>query len=199
MPCTGRNLYHMAKYKTFPWGVLFTFAVAGLLVAGGLFIAIVTHSLQAIVAGGLLTLAATYIGWRYWQGKMETRKAFLGYIKKWDCNVFSTDAEVLKRWTPGMLDELSKVFDNVVLLMGAQHPDVLKGFNLTLVSGPFDFRGTKVSGINHNGAITIWWNANDAVPVSILSHELSHEILFSEGLTSEREHHDEMTRRGLPW
>lgn len=195
----GRNLYHMAKFKTFPLGTFFTFAVAGILVFGGLFIAIVTHSLQAIVAGGLLAAAASYIGWRYWQGKKEVAKGFLGYIQKWDCNVFSTDPLVLKRWTPTMLDELSKVFDNVVLVMGAAHLDVLKGFNLTLVGNHFDFRGTEVSGINHAGTITIWWNEKDAVPVSILSHELSHEILFSEGLTSEREHHDEMTRRGLPW
>jgi len=189
----------MARFRTLTLGSLFTFAVAGILVAGGAVAAILTHSLQAIVAGGALVLASLYIGWRYWQRKAEVSKSHIGYIEKWDCNVFSKDAEVLKRWSPDKLDEISKIFDRVALLTGTKHADAMKGFNLSLLSNHFDFRGSTVSGINYQGVITVWWRAEDSAPESILSHELSHELLFAEGITGERVHHEEMAKRGYPW
>lgn len=194
-----RNLNDMAKFKTFPLGTYFTFFVAALLIGGGILVSVLTHSLQAIVAGGMLAAAASYIGWRYWQGKREVAKNFLGYIQKWDCNVFSSDAAVKQRWSPAMLDEISKIFDNVVSVSGAKYPNVLKGINIALKSNHFNYKGIEVSGVNDNGTIIAWWRAEDAAPVSILSHELSHELLFAEGFTSEREQHDEMTKRGFPW
>lgn len=191
------------KFKPYTTGSWFTISVAALVGVGALIIGAVTHTLQSLVACGLASAGAAYIGWRYVQARQRLAAEHVAYSTGFDANVFAADASARERWNFGVTANIWHAFADVVTRMGI-HDTTFDGLTIRVVSEPFSQPG--LPGLNRGVTwfdkkmIIVAWLSGEESPYDVLCHELAHvAIERTEGIADQEEAHAFMRAKGYTW